>query len=78
MSSGFYDGTDLANKTFYGFRQIAETGDLNIEVINDGSTVSLPQPDYIIRPNEYKAWVWSTGTYQFRWGAKGHLEMVFV
>jgi hypothetical protein len=76
--AGFHEGTDLANKTFYGFKLIQSTGDLNVDVINDGSTVSLPQPGYIIGPNEYVNWIWSTSTYQFRWGAKGHLEMVFV
>lgn len=74
----FHTGTDLANKTFYGFKLIQSTGDLNVDIINDGSTVSLPQPGYIIGPNEYVNWIWSTGTYRFRWGAKGHLEMVFI
>lgn len=76
--AGFHTGTDLANKTFYGFKLIESTGDLNIDIINDGSTVKLPEPGYIVGPNEYKQWIWSTDTYQFRWGANGHLEMVFV
>jgi hypothetical protein len=76
--SGFYEGTDLANKTFYGFRLFQNTGDLNVDVISGNGVVSLPEPGYIIGPNEYQAWVWSTGTYQFQWGAKGHLEMVFI
>ena len=75
---GFYDGTDLANKTFTGFKLTQETGNLDIEVISGDGVVSLPQPGYITGPNEYQAWIWSTSTYQFRWGAKGHLEMVFV
>jgi hypothetical protein len=79
VSTGVYTGTDLANKTFYGFRPTQKTGNLDIEIINDGTTtVSLPEPGYIIGPNEYAAWIWSTGTYQFRWGSKGHLEMVFI
>jgi len=76
--AGFHEGTDLANKTFYGFRLIQRTGDLNVDIINDGSTVSLPQNGYIIGQNEYVNWIWSTDTYQFRWGDKGHLEMVFI
>lgn len=76
--AGFHVGTDLANKTFYGFKLIQASGDLNVDVINDGSTVNLPQPDYIVGPNEYVNWIWSTDTYQFRWGSKGHLEMVFI
>lgn len=75
---GFYEGSDLANKTFYGFRLIERTGDLNVDVIAGDGVVSLPENGYIIGQNEYKTWVWSTSTYQFRWGAKGHLEMVFV
>ena len=76
--SGFYEGTDLANKTFYGFKLTHATGDFNVDVINDGSTVSLPQQGYIVGPNEYINWIWSTGAYQFRWGNKGHLEMVLI
>lgn len=69
---------NYANQTFYGFKLYQSTGDLNVDVINDGSTVSLPEPGYIVGPNEYVNWIWSTGTFQFRWGAKGHLEMVFI
>jgi len=76
--AGFHTGTDLADKTFYGFKFIQATGDLNVDIINDGSTVNLPQPEYILAPNQYVNWIWSTGTYQFRWGTKGHLEMVFI
>lgn len=75
---GFYEGTDLANKTLYGFRLIQETGNLDIDIISGDGVVSLPQTGYITGPNEYQSWIWSTSTYQFRWGAKGHLEMVFV
>lgn len=74
----FHTGTDLANKTFYGFKLIQATGDLNVDIIKDGSVVHLPEPGYIVGPNEYVNWIWSTGTYQFQWGAKGHLEMVFI
>jgi hypothetical protein len=48
MSTGFYTGTDYADKTFYGFKLIQATGDLNIDIINDDSTVQLPQPGYIV------------------------------
>jgi hypothetical protein len=76
--AGFHVGNDLARKTFYGFRLIQATGDLNVDIINGGDTVSLPEPEYIVGPNEYVNWIWSTDTYQFRWGTKGHLEMVFI
>lgn len=77
--AGFYTGTDLANKTFYGFRLTQETGNLDVDIIKNGDgVVSIPDPTYIIGPNQYVNWIFSTSTYQFRWGANGHLEMVFV
>ena len=78
MSIETHTMPDYANQTFYGFKLIQATGDLNVDVINDGSTVHLPEPEYIIGPNEYVNWIWSTRTFQFQWGAKGHLEMVFI
>ena len=71
--AGFYDGTDLADKTFYGFRLNRGDGGLNVEVINDGSAVVLPQPD-VVDPNDYKQWVWSQNTLQFQWDG-GHLQV---
>jgi hypothetical protein len=76
---GFYTGTDLANKTFYGFKLTQATGNLDVDIIQNGNgVVSLPDPTYINAPNQYVNWIFSTSTYQFRWGANGHLEMVFV
>ncbi len=75
--AGFYEGTDLANKTFYGFRLDADSGNLNIEIINDGSLVALPQ-DNIIDKNDYKQWVWTQDTLQFQWGNNGHLQVKIV
>lgn len=73
MSNGFYEGTGLADHTFYGFK-LYTTGDLNVDVINDGTTpVRLPD-DNIIDPEDYKAWVWSKDTLRFRWD-NGHLLM---
>lgn len=71
-----YEGIDLADKTFYGFKLINATGDCNIDIINDGSLVKLPQTGYIVGPDEYLAHFWSNGTYRFQWGDKGHLVMV--
>jgi hypothetical protein len=67
-----------ANQTFYGFRTTPVNGNLDVEILTGDVPVTIPDPDYIVGPNDYKAWVWSTGTFQFRWGAKGHLEMVIV
>ena len=76
---GFYLGTDLKNKTFYGFRLINATGQLDIDTIKNGDgVVSIPDPTYITGTNEYQAWIWSTDTYQFQWGDDGHLLMVMV
>lgn len=75
--AGFYTGTDLADKTFYGFRQDAATGNLTVEIINDGSPVVLPQYN-MLSANDYRQWVWSRDTLQFQWGPSGHLQVRFV
>jgi hypothetical protein len=75
--AGFYEGSDLADKTFYGFRLDNATGNLNVEIINDGSPVVLPQ-DNVISVEDYKQWVWSRDTLQFQWGPGGHLQVRFV
>lgn len=75
--AGFYEGSDLANKTFYGFRLDPDTGNLNVEIINDGtSAVVLPQDD-IIDKYDYKQWVWSQNTLDFQWD-KGHLQVKMI
>lgn len=75
--SGIYVGTDLADKTFYGFRLNPDDGGLNIEIINDGSVVSLPQ-EGITDKYDYKQWFWSRNTVRFSWGNNGHLIAEFV
>ena len=75
--SGIYTGTDLADKTFYGFRLDNATGNLQVEIINDGSPVVLPQ-DGVIDPNDYKSSVWSQDTLRFQWGNSGHLQVKFI
>jgi hypothetical protein len=74
---GFYSGTDLADKTFYGFRLDPNTGNLNIEIINDGSVVALPQ-DGAINKYDYKQWIWTKDTLRFQWGNNGHLQVKFL
>jgi len=63
-----YEEIDLsfASKTFYGARYNNETGNLVIEVINDGSPVKLPAEN-IIDKNDYKTWFWTKYTVQFDW-----------
>jgi hypothetical protein len=74
---GFYTGTDLADKVFYGFRMNPDNGDLNIEVLDGDTPVSLPQ-ETIIDKYDYKQWFWSKDTVQFEWGNNGHLLMRLI
>jgi hypothetical protein len=76
--AGFYSGTDLADKTFYGFKLNPDTGKLSLEVIdpNENSVVALPQTG-IIDKYEYKVWVWTRDTLRFQWG-NSHLQVKFV
>jgi hypothetical protein len=74
---GFYEGSDLADKTFYGFRLDPDSGNLNIEIINDGTSVNLPQEGFIDK-YDYKQFVWSRDTLQFQWGNNGHLQVKFL
>jgi hypothetical protein len=75
--SGFYEGTDLVDKVFHGFRLDPDTGNLNIEILDGDTPVSLPQ-DGIIDKYDYKQWVWTKDTLQFEWGNKGHLLMRLI
>lgn len=77
MMAGFYEGTDLATQTFYGFRLNNPDGNLDVEIINDGSEVYLPQAG-AIDADDYKAWVWSRDTVRFQWGNNGHLMVKFL
>ena len=77
--AGFYEGSDLADKSFYGFRLDPDTGNLNIEIIaaGDGDPVTLPQ-DGVVDKYDYKQWVWSRDTIRFQWGNNGHLQVKFI
>ena len=77
MAHGFYEGTALADKTFYGVR-LKQTGDLNVDVINDGTTAVVLPDDNVIDPEAYKTWFWSADTITFRWGEHGHLLMEMI
>lgn len=75
---GFYEGTALADKTFHGFRLNHGNGGLDIEIINDGTTVVSIPDNNTIDPNAYKHWFWSADTITFRWGDNGHLLMEMI
>ena len=76
--SGFFDGSALADKTFYGFK-LDKNGDCTVEIINDGtSIVSLPMDD-AIDDNDYKHWFWSADTVEFYFNEdNGHLIMKMI
>jgi hypothetical protein len=75
--AGFYEGTDLADKSFYGFRLNPDNGQLTVEVVNDGtSAVVLPQ-DSILDKYDYKQWLWSQNALNFQWD-KGHLQVKMI
>lgn len=75
--SGFYTGTDLVDKVFYGFRYDPDTGNLNIEILDGDLPVRLPQ-DNIIDKYDYKQWFWTKDTVRFEWGTGGHLLMRLI
>lgn len=75
--AGLYNGTDLADKTFYGFRLNPDNGNLDVEKINDGSPVVLPQEN-VINKYDYKQWIWTRDTVQFQWTSNGHLQAKFL
>jgi hypothetical protein len=73
VGSGDTTGTDLGDKSFYGFRLNPQNGHLNVEVINDGVTVvSMPDPS-VIRADDYRQFVWTQDTLGFSFDANGHL-----
>ncbi len=49
---------EYAGKTFYGFKLDAN-GDLNVEAINDGTLITLPDPDNQSGPADY-SWDWQS------------------
>ena len=68
---------ELENLTFYGFKLETSVGGLNVDVLNDGAIVKLPQEGYI-DDDDYKQYIWSKDTLEFFWGDNGHLMVKFV
>ena len=68
---------EYAGKTFYGFKLNAN-GDLSIETINDGSLITLPDPDNQSGSSDYRHYIWAEDTITFSWGDKGHLKMEII
>ena len=77
-AGGFFEGSALANKTFYGFR-LNKDGDLNVEIINDGTTIVKLPMDNILDETDYKHWFWSSDTIEFYFNeSNGHLIMKMI
>lgn len=74
---GIYEGTELADKTFYGVRSDNQTSHTSLEVIRDSTPVVLPQPG-VIDPQDYKTWFWSDNDIKLQWGSNGHLQLVML
>jgi len=70
--------TELAPKSFYGFRFNPDTGNLDVEIINDGVTPVVLPDDNVIDKYDYKQWFWTQGTLRFQWGNSGHLQVKLV
>jgi hypothetical protein len=83
LEGGVYTGKDLADKVFYGFDLNIATGNLDIRIIDDETSV-VREPDetaspYIIDPEAYKAYMWSRDTITFSFNpANGHLHMTYL
>jgi hypothetical protein len=71
---------DYQNATFYGFRMNPLTSSLQIEIINDGSPVVMPDIDTDIDPNGYQQYIWSTCSLGFQWSTAqpSHLQMTIL
>ena len=83
MSGFFYEGTDLVDKVFHGFRLNPDNGNLTVEVLDGDLPVSLPQEYTDDKYNiddkyDYKQWLWTKDTIQYEWGNKGHLLMRLI
>jgi hypothetical protein len=66
---------DLVDKVFYGVRMNTLTGKASIDKIAGDAPISLPD-SYVVRPDDYKSWLWTYNTFQFSWDIEtGHLLM---
>ncbi len=64
---------DYQGLTFYGFK-LGTNGNLDVELINDGSLIKIPDPDNQSSA-DYKHYMWTEDTLTFSWGTNGHLKM---
>ncbi len=72
---------EVSNKTFYGIRFTPDTGSLTAEKVLPTSPeqITLPETNtdgtpYIVQPNAYRGWIWTTNNLVFSWNnSTGHL-----
>jgi len=79
-TGGIYEGTQLGDKTFYGFKLDPATGDCTVEIIraDDSDPIMLPQPDNS-GGDDYKQHFCSIDTIEFEFNhSTGHLQMKFL
>ena len=74
---GVYEGTDLADKTFIGFKVDPDTGRASVEIINDGSLVVLPETG-ATPPRGYRTHIWTQDKLNFAISSNGHLRVTIV
>lgn len=75
MVGGVYDGTDLANKTFFGFKVDPSTGRATLEIIEDSSVVMLPYDPTV---TGYRTYFWTDSTMDFSVTSDGHLQVTVL
>jgi hypothetical protein len=71
--TGDIAGTDLAEKTFYGFKQDPRTGSTKVEVIADGSKPIVFPDRNAPQAGDYRQFVITDRTLGLQTDARGHL-----
>lgn len=74
IGPGQTDLEGIIDMAFYGVRQNTDTSKVTIDRIVGDEPVSLPDA-YVVRKNDYKNWVWTHNSLNFRWGTGGRLLM---
>ena len=70
------DTPTYSHLTLYGFKLEKSTGNLTVEIIDDGS-VKLPDSSYVLDDGDYKDHFWSQNNLVYQWGTNGHIEVVY-
>jgi len=72
IDSGSATLEDLVDKTFYGIKQYADTGQAVVDRVAGDEPIRLPD-EYSQTNADYVNWVWTYNTFQFSWDNDGHL-----